>query len=321
MRRSRAMAVVASLTAVGALVGCGSGQTRSGTETGSKRVTMNEQQATERAEEIVHQAVDGMSPKPTLKRTGLNPVGACLADDHSAGERRQVTLSYQLTGVPGTEARKLVRQARDAWVRRGYTFQSSDADWSDPFPTVNMRTVPDDFWMTALTGVVDKAKGEGLAAITITSPCFGTGGSGTAASSSVRRTTGDVQAERLARAHSSRLYDALQVRHAVTGEGEGLATYQEGEERYAHHSWSTEPLTEDAMAQVLTRARAHFQGLGWMLPQTPTEAGPPVLLAGNTVDGSVARLAPTADGVLRVAMTTPAPLPEITRRAPGAAPV
>ncbi|MFC7866136.1 hypothetical protein ACFU5B_20225 [Streptomyces murinus] len=197
---------------------------------------MNEQQAKERAEEIVHQAVDGMSPKPTLKRTGLNPVGACLADDHSAGERRQVTLSYQLTGVPGTEAKKLVRQARDAWVRRGHTFQSSDADWSDPFPTVNMRTVPDDFWMTALTGVVDKAKGEGLAAITITSPCFNADGSGTAASSSFRRTTGDEQAYR-------------------------LATYQEGGERYAHHSWSTEPLTEDATAQVLTRARAHFQGL------------------------------------------------------------
>ncbi|WKE70194.1 hypothetical protein [Streptomyces sp. WP-1] len=197
---------------------------------------MNEQQATERAEDIVHQAVDGMSPKPTLKRTGLNPVGACLADDHSAGERRQVTLSYQLTGVPGTEAKKLVRQARDAWVRRGYTFQSSDADWSDPFPTVNMRTVPDDFWMTALTGVVDKARGEGLAAITVTSPCFNADGSGTAASSSFRRTTSDEQAYR-------------------------LATYQEGEERYAHHSWSTEPLTEDATAQVLTRARANFQGL------------------------------------------------------------
>ncbi|MEU3029264.1 hypothetical protein ACPCBC_18530 [Streptomyces incarnatus] len=65
-----------------------------------------------------------MSPEPTLQRTGLNPVGACLADDHSAGERRPVTLSYRLTGV------------------------------------------------------VDKAKGEGLAAITVTSPCFGTDGTG-----------------------------------------------------------------------------------------------------------------------------------------------
>lgn len=166
-RRTRTTAVVAVLTAAVASAGCGGGG-----GTGSTRVVMNEQRATERAEGIVYQAVDGMSPSPTLQRTGLNPVGACLADEHGAGERRQVTLSYQLTGVPGTEAKQLVRQARDAWVRRGYTFQSSDADWSDPFPAVNMRTVPDDFWMTALTGVVDKAKGEGRAAITVTSPCF-----------------------------------------------------------------------------------------------------------------------------------------------------
>lgn len=73
------------------------------------------------------------------------------------------------------------------------------------------------------------------------------------------------------------------------------------------------------MAQVL--ARAHFQGLGWALPRTTTEAGPPVLLAGNTADASVTRLAPTVDGVLRVAMTTPASPPDVTRRAAGPTPV
>ncbi|TWV57106.1 hypothetical protein FRZ03_02925 [Streptomyces misionensis] len=311
MKLSRAMAVIAVLTASTVLAGCGSGQKgNSGGETGSKQVTMDEQQATKRAEDILHQAVDGMSPKPTLKRTGLNPVGACLADDHSAGERRQVTLSYQLTGVPGTEAKKLVRQARDAWVKRGYTFQSADADWSDPFPTVNMRTVPDDFWMTALTGVVDKAKGEGLAAISITSPCFAAGGSAAADPASAHQTAADERAQRLARDHSSRLYDALQVRHAARREGEGLATYQDGEDRYAHHAWSTEPLTEEAMAQALARARTHFESQGWRLGQTPTAAGAPALLAGNPVDGSAVRVAPSTDGTLRVAVTTPAAGPE-----------
>ncbi|MBP2049288.1 hypothetical protein J2Z21_002219 [Streptomyces griseochromogenes] len=72
---------------------------------------MDEQQATKRAEEIIHQAVDGMSPKPILRRTGLRPVGACVADEHSAGERQQVSLSYQLTGVPGTEALQQVPMA------------------------------------------------------------------------------------------------------------------------------------------------------------------------------------------------------------------
>lgn len=307
MRLSRTTAAIAVLTAPVALAACGSGQTGSSSgSTAPKQVTMDEQQATKRAEEIIHQAVDGMFPKPTLKRTGLKPVGACVADDHSAGERQQVTLSYQLTGVPGTEAKKLVRQARDAWVKLGYKFQSSDADWSDPFPSVSMRTVPDDFWMTALTGVVDKAKGEGLAAISVTSPCFAADGTGTAEPTSFRQTAADGQAEHRARDHSSRIYDALQVRPGATREGEGLATYQDGEDAYAHHAWSTEPLSEGAMVQALARAQAHFERLGWRLRQVPTATGVPALLARNAGDGSTVQLAPSTDGVLRVAVTTPA---------------
>ncbi|MGW3353804.1 hypothetical protein ACWDFL_00100 [Streptomyces bungoensis] len=267
---------------------------------------MDEQQATKRADEIIHQAVDGMSPKPTLKRTGLRPVGACVADEHSAGERKQVTLSYQLTGVPGIEAKKLVRQARDAWVKLGYKFQSSDADWSDPFPSVSMRSVPDDFWMTAVTGVVDKTKGEGLAAISVTSPCFVGADKGGADPAAFRPTESDEHAERGALEYSSRIYDALGVRHAPPQSGEGVATYQDAEDRYAHHAWSTEPLVEEALAQVLQRAQAHFESTGWTVRQVPTATGVPMLLARHAADGTVARLAPSTDGVLRVAVTTPA---------------
>ena len=39
-------------------------------------------------------------------------------------------------------------------------------------PPVEMHTKPDDFSMGAVTGVMEKQKGEGLAAITVTSPCF-----------------------------------------------------------------------------------------------------------------------------------------------------
>ncbi|MEV5510508.1 hypothetical protein [Streptomyces orinoci] len=104
---------------------------------------MNEQQATERAQQIIHQAVDGMSPKPTLKLSEGPSVGSCLArEEHGHDDRVQLTVTYQLTGVPGTQAKVLVKRARDAWVKQGYRFQSSTADgkWSDPFPFVNMRT-------------------------------------------------------------------------------------------------------------------------------------------------------------------------------------
>ncbi len=177
----RTMSVVAALAMAIGLAACGTGQTgNKGDGTPTEQARMDAQHATDRAEAIVHEAVDGMSPKPTLKRTPLESLGPCLADDNSSGKRMQAHVTYQLTGVPGSAAKKLVRQARDAWVKRGYTFQNSDGDWSDPFPSVSMRTVPDDFWMTALTGVVDRAKGEGLAAISVTSPCFAADSSSTA---------------------------------------------------------------------------------------------------------------------------------------------
>ncbi|MEU3371871.1 hypothetical protein ABZ734_15555 [Streptomyces sp. NPDC006660] len=137
---------------------------------------MSDTQAIARAEEILHQAVDGMTPRPTLKAVRRASVGPCLADDESEDGRVQVRLGYQLAGVPGAQAKDLVKQAREAWRKRGYEFQSPDAarDRTGPFPSVFMRTPSDDFWMDATTGVVDRASGEGLAAITVTSPCFTT---------------------------------------------------------------------------------------------------------------------------------------------------
>lgn len=141
--------------------------------TGSKQVVVDEQQPTKRAEEIIHRAVDGMSPKPTLKRTMLRPMEACPAgDDHGSGDRVRLRLSYQLTGVPGS-----------------------------------------------------KAKGEGLAVITVTSPCFAPGGDSTADTVAPRSSHPDERAGRRALDRSSRAYDALQVRHASAAQdGEGLSS-------------------------------------------------------------------------------------------------
>lgn len=114
-----------------------------------------------------------MSPKPRLKGSAQRPSAhASPGVTADPDDRIQVMLSYEVTDVPGRDAKSLVRQARDAWVKRGYKFQSSDANWSQSFPIVNMRTEPDDFWMDAITGVVDREKGKGLATITVASPCF-----------------------------------------------------------------------------------------------------------------------------------------------------
>ncbi|WP_234438334.1 hypothetical protein [Streptomyces sp. NRRL S-340] len=271
---------------------------------------MNEQQATKRAEEIIHQAVDGMSPKPKLERIGPAPVGACIArDDGGPDDRLQVRLAYKLTGVPGSEAKSLVRQARDAWVKLGYKFQSSDADWSKSFPHVNMRTESDDFWMDAITGVVNRATGEGLASIGVTSPCFARGASdqSTADSTAFHRTQVDEHAEHLALAHSSRIYDALHVRHAPAQEGDGVSAYQESEGAFVHHTWSTLPLGEEEMAQAMARVQAYFEAAGWSVRHVPTGTGAPALIARSARDGSVAQVAPSATGAVHVGVTTPVP--------------
>ena len=305
MKPRRSICLVAAvLTATFGVTACDSGHSGNKSDrTPPEQVTMDEQQATLRAEEVIHEAVEGMSPRPVLKRTGLRPVGPCLADDHSTGERVQVRITYQLTGVPGDAAKSLVRQARDAWVDHGYDFQSADADWSEAFPAVHMRTVPDDFWMTALTGVVDRATGEGLAAISITSPCFAIEDADSADPATLR-TEADTQAEHRALEYSSRLYDALRVPVSPTEREEGIGTYQNGGDTYAHHAWSTLPLTEKELVRAMTRARVFFRTTGWVVRHVPSRGVAPAIIARHPESGCVARLFPSATGIVRIAVAT-----------------
>ncbi|MEJ8648952.1 hypothetical protein WKI65_12840 [Streptomyces sp. MS1.AVA.3] len=280
-----------------------------GNEAAQKQIKMSEQQAVDRAEEIIHQAVGGMSPKPTLKPAG-NSTGPCIAlDDHRSDDRVQVMRSYQLTGVPGNEAKKLVRQARDAWVKHGYRFTSSEADgdWSDPFPSVNMRTEPDNFSVEALTGVMDRKKGEGLAAITVTSPCFLPKASEKppATPSALHPVHNDERAERRVLAHSSRIYDALRAPYAPEQDSRAR-TVNDSDGTWLHHAWSTAPLASDEIPQVMARAQKHFARTGWTLRSLVTRAGAPALVAFSTQDQTVAQITPSPSGSIRVAVTGPA---------------
>ncbi|MFF9401574.1 hypothetical protein [Streptomyces sp. NPDC014744] len=319
MKLRKALLAAALLAMTVTVTACGSQE--DGRENGKKtpkQVTMNEQQAIDRAEEIIQQAVASMSPKPTLERMGPQPVGACIArDDHGPDDRVQVTVAYKLTGVPGTEARNLVRQARDAWLKQGYKYNSSGKDdWSGPFPSVYMRTEPDDFWMDALTGVVDRAKGEGLASLGVTSPCFLPPGKSstpaTADPAALKAPRTDDPTSSRALGHSSRIYDALQVASAPTQPGEGLRTVRDESRASVHHTWSAQPLPEAEIAKALERAQDHFQRAGWDVRRLPTAAGAPALVALHPEEGTIAQLAPSTTGAVRVAVTTPVSGPTST---------
>ncbi|WP_370410992.1 hypothetical protein [Streptomyces fradiae] len=272
---------------------------------------MNEQQAIDRAEEIIGQAVDGMSPRPTLERMGGAPVGACIArDDHGPDDRVQVTLIYKLTGVPGAQAQNLVRQARDAWLKQGYAYNTSgEVDWSSAFPTVYMRTKTDDFWMDAVTGVLDRAKGEGVASLKVTSPCFLPPGKSSAAPAdpaAFESPAADDPAGRRALGHSSRIYDALGVGAAPTQPGEGIGRVRDASGAEAvHHTWSTPPLPEQERARAVARAQAYFVGAGWRVRVMPTAEGAPGVVAGHPGEHTVAQVVVSDTGAVRVAVTTP----------------
>ncbi|WP_251057567.1 hypothetical protein [Streptomyces sp. ISL-94] len=292
------------------------GAQEDGQETGGKtpkQVTMNEQQAVDRAEEIIHQAVDGMSPKPGLERTGPETVGPCIArDDHGPDDRLQVTLFYKLTGVPGTEAKNLVLQARDAWLKQGYKYNSSDKeDMSGPFPWVSMRTEPDDFWMEGITGVLNRTTGEGLATLKVRSPCFLPPGKSSAPTTAdpAALEDPDLQVDGPARhralGHSSRIYDALRVGSAPAQPGEGLSTVRDESGTSVHHTWSTEPLPEDETVRALARTQAYFQSAGWSVRHVPTRGGTPAVVARHPEEGTIAQVAGSTTGAVRVAVTTP----------------
>ncbi|WP_240361895.1 hypothetical protein [Streptomyces sp. MBT27] len=296
------------IMAIGAAA-CGSGgEVRSGRsdKTTQNRVgTMNEQQAIQRAEEIIRQATDGMVPKPTLKKVGPGPVGPCLADDDAAASgRRQVGLMYQLTDVPGNGAKRLLRHVRDAWVEQGYTFTSPDADWSVPFPKFFMRTPTDDFWMNGLIGPTNKETGEGIAAISVTSPCFaGSAGTPSEADPAAYRTSPEMSdAERRVLGHSSRIYEALGVHHQPQA-GDGVSRVEDGSDVLTHHTWSTVPLSGEERKRAMRRGRDSLNGAGWDVRVLPLESDEEMIVARHPVDGSLARVVASADGSVRVAVT------------------
>ncbi|MFB7918626.1 hypothetical protein [Streptomyces sp. NPDC056061] len=306
--------MAAALTAMTVLVAACGAHEDSGEE--PKQVTMDEQQAIDRAEEIIHQAVDGMSPKPTLERTGPETVGPCIArDDHGPDDRRQVTLFYKLTGVPGSEARNLVLQARDAWLKQGYRFNSSDKkDMSGPYPWVSMRTDHDDFWMEGITGVLDRAKGEGIATLKVRSPCFLPAGKSSTATAADPAALEAPQPEtpqpgdpgtRRALDLSSRIYDVLRAGSAPTQPGEGLGIVRDGSGVSVHHTWSTRPMPEAGAVQALARARARLGDAGWAVRHVPMGVGVPAVIAIHPREGAVVQLALSATGAVRVAVTTP----------------
>ncbi|MEV5240570.1 hypothetical protein AB0K89_15945 [Streptomyces cinnamoneus] len=309
--------VVPVLTAlvIAGMTSCSSGHK------GSESVSMDEAKARSRAEEIVRQAVEGMAPKPRLEPQA-NTVRECLKD--SGGESDglvQVQLTYWLKDVPGAAAKGLVKHARDAWVARGYAFQT-DGDWSDPFPSVAMRTDSDDFWMTAVTGVLNKESGDGLASIEVTSPCFRPAhssgrderASGHKPAPVVESLTSDGHQEldvdealkRTVLAHSSKVFDALQV-PAIAEDADELRLIPGSSATAAklQHTWQTTPLNGAQANAAVTRLHRYVQEEDWRVCRDVAGENGGRYLVSEHRDGTVLQMYCGVEGPLRVAIAAP----------------
>ncbi|MFB7220529.1 hypothetical protein [Streptomyces sp. NPDC056227] len=93
---------------------------------------------------------------------------------------------------------------------------------------------------------------------------------------------------------------------APTQPGEGLSTVQDESGTSVHHTGSTEPLPEDKTVRALARAQAHFQSSEWSVRHVQTRGGTPAVVARHPEEGTIAQVAASATGAVRVAVTTPA---------------
>jgi hemolysin activation/secretion protein len=123
-------AVVAALT----LAGCSGGSAG-----GTVAKTMNQQQATAQAEQIVRDTASALHPQPSLDfNTSLpNETGPCLAENlPSADKMVQASRTAQLGGVRDSqEIIAIANQVQAYWKKQGYVVTST-ANFSKGQPAI-----------------------------------------------------------------------------------------------------------------------------------------------------------------------------------------
>ncbi|MFI9060620.1 hypothetical protein ACIGQE_01905 [Streptomyces sp. NPDC053429] len=158
---------------------------------------------------------------------------------------------------------------------------------------------------TPYNGMVSKETGDGRAYITVTSPCYTKPTSSPSTSpQAMLPSSGELSSDEASQqhvlAHSSRIYDALRV-EADASAGAPLQTVENDGATYVHHAWATEPLAGERAVRAMARGRAFLEDSGWRV-----RAGSGRLVAMHPTDQTVAQIATSPSGSLRVGVTGPA---------------
>ena len=128
--------------------------------------TMTQQHATTRAQQILRETADAITPPPTLEINNLlSGTGPCLAESSDSDKQVQVALSYWLRGIPPRENADIGRQILHYWKHKGYAITSTKGVGTGS-PTIAGGTVSDDFLISLQTS------SNGTMFIGTTSPCI-----------------------------------------------------------------------------------------------------------------------------------------------------
>jgi hypothetical protein len=263
--------VLAAFLLVGVIGGCGS----SGGE-----FKMTEDEAAERADELIAQAVASMNPKPRLVGHDVSTRPCLDPGDGGSEDRVTVWRSYWLDDVPGDAGVSLVEQARDAWSDKGYVLDR-DVDKKAKSPSLHMKTPSDNFWLNAVAGDLGKGNGDTRASVTVTSPCVEPTKSKKTEDGSDLFGSAEIEGRLLG--YSSRVYDALDIRGRASG-GETL-TDPAG---FSVHSWSMEGVTACGQSAGYDRVNELLRRQCWAIGESDGSAGR--IVAHNPADGYTVRV-------------------------------
>lgn len=129
--------------------------------------TINQQHATDLAEQILRDTVDAITPRPELEvyQPGSG-AGPCLINpDDTSDKRVQVSLTYWLRGIPVTDNASVAQQVLNYWKHEGYAITDTHGLGTNA-PEISGVTPWSDFLIALETS------SNGAMSVIASSPCI-----------------------------------------------------------------------------------------------------------------------------------------------------
>ncbi|WP_327273508.1 hypothetical protein OG609_16535 [Streptomyces sp. NBC_01224] len=229
---------------------------------------MDMSQAERTAEDLIQEAIRGVSPEPRLESFGGGVKSCQEPSDGGSEDRVTLTRNYWLKGIPRDDAKNVVRKVFENWKEAGHVVDAAP-DYERRVVAANLRSKPDDFLMQVAMGL------GGQLSVGVTSPCFwdkkpGSESLGYPAPRTEAELHDRQEAMNGVRSVSSRILDSFAGGRPSRDEPAVLVRLQDGS-CYADHQWTY--TCEDAS----TAERAFHQMVrilgerGWQMEEPSTE--------------------------------------------------